>query len=1237
MGRRETSRDQTPALDNPTLGRGRGGGDGSGQADIVWINRGNANDRFDAVFGVGAGKARSIIDQVILDFEKVITDFNRISPGSNNTLNLTISMGVTNGLGGLANFITYDGEGKPTAGRMTLQAGNNGAGSGYFLDPTPAEHSEFRGNITSAFALDAASPSPAFGLYDFYSLAALEATHLMGIANDAPARLQTSGYLIPPSGTGITDNAEGNGVGEYFVFSGPNITHLMTSYDSGGSDTGAALHGAGPDGPVNYAGNTFYGAEDIMNASYESGRRYLIGDAPALIIQDAMGYTVNTPSSLHLANAYINLDTTTKELLVRGPDGTSDDVIGITYDANASTITVIVDPTVDTPGTGALPGAGNLPAYTAVFSTAQISSVVINGNGGNDQITIFSIDNGTPIVIDAGSGNDTISLGSGELEENLPGTVNISGSAGADRLELLDNLNGSSDEYTLTATTFDKDGIGLISWNGVDDIAIDASGTGNSTFHLIEVAVPTLLLTGSGDSIVNVASGNLVAQIAADLSLIDLGGVDTLVLNDSTDLGDDGYTVNGGIVSKTTGWQRVLHNGVDALRLDANLGNNLITVTNSDEGVITINGGNGNDTVVVGGGDLDAQVGQPSVIGGGGIDVVRFDDTADQVDNDVYYFTSPGVFSKSSSSPYYYSPADTERVELLANAGSNIIHIDAMPNGVTLVVNAGEGNDNIEVGTINGMVDGVLGNVSLAGGSGQDAFTIFNGLRNSQLLTHYAVRFDRVDVSTAGTLFYADIDDLLIYDSAGDSTATVHSLPVGVNVTLAAGAGADTYTLGDPTTGLSGFADAGNILFLLAGSSSNEGDHFIVNDAPGLASDAYDIDFDGNFVTLERLALPHVKALSFLTTLNASGGANTLRVKASQYPMIVNGNGGNDTFVLGKNSTLGQLSNYVTLNGGSGTDSLTVDNAAGPDARSFVIDAAFFGYNGLPDLFGYGTMELLQFYGGNIANVTDTFTVLGTSTTTIIDGGNSADIYYVRGTSSGNPVQLRISTDDEIEISSQPGANSQAVLLNSASLARLYVFAGGKCILPVTTFGDQFIRTGSFYLDAASGAALDLGNNLLAVDYTAGDPSPLGELTGQIIAARNNGAWTGARGIGSALLSASSMYTLGIAEASAALGTAGGTLGGAIVDGTCVLLRYTRLGDTNLDRQVSFSDLLTLAQNYANPSQRYYQHGDFNFDGLVNFNDLLVLAQNYGAAFLSGPDVAGGRATRKKGSKFSLE
>lgn len=66
------------------------------------------------------------------------------------------------------------------------------------------------------------------------------------------------------------------------------------------------------------------------------------------------------------------------------------------------------------------------------------------------------------------------------------------------------------------------------------------------------------------------------------------------------------------------------------------------------------------------------------------------------------------------------------------------------------------------------------------------------------------------------------------------------------------------------------------------------------------------------------------------------------------------------------------------------------------------------------------------------------------------------------------------------------------------------------------------------------------------------------------------------------------------------------------VDGDAILLRYTRLGDGNLDRTVNFDDLLVLAQNYGG-ADRTWSQGNFDFDvaHVVNFDDLLILAQNY--------------------------
>jgi hypothetical protein len=54
-------------------------------------------------------------------------------------------------------------------------------------------------------------------------------------------------------------------------------------------------------------------------------------------------------------------------------------------------------------------------------------------------------------------------------------------------------------------------------------------------------------------------------------------------------------------------------------------------------------------------------------------------------------------------------------------------------------------------------------------------------------------------------------------------------------------------------------------------------------------------------------------------------------------------------------------------------------------------------------------------------------------------------------------------------------------------------------------------------------------------------------------------------------------------------------------------------GDANLNGDINFDDLLTLAQNYGGSTAKLWTDGDFDFNGNVNFDDLLALAQNYEA------------------------
>jgi hypothetical protein len=142
-----------------------------------------------------------------------------------------------------------------------------------------------------------------------------------------------------------------------------------------------------------------------------------------------------------------------------------------------------------------------------------------------------------------------------------------------------------------------------------------------------------------------------------------------------------------------------------------------------------------------------------------------------------------------------------------------------------------------------------------------------------------------------------------------------------------------------------------------------------------------------------------------------------------------------------------------------------------------------------------------------------------------------------------------------------------------------------------------------------SSGKLDVTNNALIIDYATS--SPLASIAAQIVSARNGGNWNG-NGITSSQANASE-FALGYGEATTVLGIAAGDIGlfrGQVVDGTSVLVLFTRLGDATLDRAVNLNDFTALAARFGTAGT--WAHGDFNYDSQVNLDDFTILAANFG-------------------------
>jgi hypothetical protein len=65
-----------------------------------------------------------------------------------------------------------------------------------------------------------------------------------------------------------------------------------------------------------------------------------------------------------------------------------------------------------------------------------------------------------------------------------------------------------------------------------------------------------------------------------------------------------------------------------------------------------------------------------------------------------------------------------------------------------------------------------------------------------------------------------------------------------------------------------------------------------------------------------------------------------------------------------------------------------------------------------------------------------------------------------------------------------------------------------------------------------------------------------------------------------------------------------------------LLIRPTRIGDLNLDGQVTISDFIDLASHFNGAG--FWQDGDLNGDRLVTISDFIDLASNFGAAYAGG-------------------
>lgn len=582
-------------------------------APIVWVNRGITSgaddDRFDDVFGVNAGTARAVMDAAINMWARVIGSFNYAFPLGGSSYQLTVKMATgASGNGASAGVSSWFG-GKPVAGGITMGSGGNGLGSGWFIDPTPFDHSEFRGTIRNAFAADAQAGSPAAGLGDFLTVALAEIAHCMGLFF-SPSLFQNN-----VTNTGVDDAAVG-GTSVLYTHSTANVQHLMTEFDSGGGDTNSAVHTAEPQNAT-IGGQTWSGTDDAGNAFYEFSRRYLVPENLRLIFNDSLGYSTQPAASFGNFHSHLRSN---GELYIRGGEGTSDDVI--TVFMSGSNLIVDVDVGADVAGSGSLRGPGNLPAWRGVFPEASVSSIRIEAGAGFD---IIRIDNnsGEPTTIDPGDGDDFIDFGFGTQNLDFAsGPTTVLGSNGTDSIFIYDDNNTFPDTYTVTSSTVERNFWPGFSYGAAIENIYLRTGSGANTVNVSSTDADDFVRIDSwgGADVVNVGSvSNGLQSINGTLRVENLGGFSTLNLNANADvIGRNGTIFNSGTLGRLSGmsganieWVRDRMAGVG---LTTGTGNDNVRVQ-SNSVPLTINSAGGVENVAIGDGRFLFGVGMNNLTG----------------------------------------------------------------------------------------------------------------------------------------------------------------------------------------------------------------------------------------------------------------------------------------------------------------------------------------------------------------------------------------------------------------------------------------------------------------------------------------------------------------------------------------------------------------------------------------------------------------------------------------------
>lgn len=747
-----------------------------------------------------------------------------------------------------------------------------------------------------------------------------------------------AGWTLAPDGKSIsitaalftgTINVNGAGGDDKLQVNATDLTNVI-NYDGGlaGNDTLAYNGGGAADVRLGY-GNTFTALDKSGTVSIGATLKVNYSNlAPVDITNIAGALTFNLPAVTD-PDAVISFD------------GANIVLTGSSFELTSVALAGVTSVTVNGKG-----GNDNI-TVDATYTAAQ-PPLDINTNGGTDTITL----NGVARNVNTGAANDSITVNTGTATSidggadtntlkltgiaNAAVTVSAVDATGADGTETTKTINFSNIKTLTSDGTGSLTGTNSASTWIIDDGATNTyatdltfsgfktltGGNGVDTFNVRNNsgAIAYTLNGGAGLDQFNFGSANSLANISKNISVNGDADSATLTLNDQAVPTNLNYTAGMNTIGRDTGGT-VTYSAVTDLTLNASNGSNTIKITAvpAATGTKTFNGGTGDDVLDITGLAANAVVSQPNATKG-------FDGTVTGVAS----FTGIESFKGNNASTFV---GDDEAATWTINDSGTNTYVSQSRTANITGFNTLQGGSKVDAFNV---LDnsGALA-YTLKGGAGLDAFNFGNanslaaiskniavdGEVDSATLTlndqgvptnlDYTAGANTIGRDTGGTVTYSAVTNLTLNASNGSNTIKIAAAPTATGTkTFNGGTGNDVLDLS-----------------LLAASKVTLTGLTI---AP--ATTGFDGNIDGvaNFTGVEEIKASAAGVADELIGLNAASTwvvndpvgntyATTRTLKWSAFENLT-GNAAADTYKIQNNST----SNTLTLTGNAGADKFLI-------------------------------------------------------------------------------------------------------------------------------------------------------------------------------------------------------------------------------------------------------------------------------------------------------------------------